>query len=173
MLSALFFYPRGGSAQVARALAGALPEAGWRMTLATGSLGGAGDPTNAAGFYSGIEVFAVDYSPALELADPLAAPVPFQPGSYPPTTSWRAAALIETASDTDERRRRGQRAATEARQHYGWTMIAKQIAGLYEEVVAQRDSERAETRVLATPQAADRPPDATPAALTFDPKARR
>jgi glycosyltransferase involved in cell wall biosynthesis len=79
VLSALFFFPRGGSAQVARALAGTLPEAGWRMTLATGSLGGAGDPTNAAGFYSGIEVFAVDYSPALELADPLAAPVPFQP----------------------------------------------------------------------------------------------
>jgi glycosyltransferase involved in cell wall biosynthesis len=79
VLSALFFFPRGGSAQVARALAGALPEAGWRMTLATGSLGGAGDPTNAAGFYSGTEVFAVDYSPALELADPLAAPVPFQP----------------------------------------------------------------------------------------------
>lgn len=47
---------------------------------------------------------------------------------------------------------------TEARQHYGWTTIAKQIAGLYEEVVAQRESERAETRVLATPQAADRPP---------------
>src|SRR5436190_10949390 len=36
--SALFFFPRGGSAQVTRALARALPETGWRMTLATGSL---------------------------------------------------------------------------------------------------------------------------------------
>ena len=77
--SALFFFPRGGSAQVARALAGALPETGWQMTLATGSLGEPGDPTHAGSFYSGIDIAAVDYSPALQLADPLAAHVPFQP----------------------------------------------------------------------------------------------
>jgi glycosyltransferase involved in cell wall biosynthesis len=77
--SALFFFPRGGSAQVARALALALPTAGWEMTLATGSLGAPGDATNAASFYAGIDVAAVDYSPALELEDPLAADVPFQP----------------------------------------------------------------------------------------------
>ncbi len=77
--SALFFFPRGGSAQVARALAGALPETGWQMTLATGSLGEPGDPTHAGSFYSGTAIAAVDYSPALQLDDPLAAPVPFQP----------------------------------------------------------------------------------------------
>ena len=70
--------PRG-SAQVTRALARALPETGWRMTVATGSLGEPGDPTHAGSFYSGIDIAAVDYSPALQLADPLAALVPFQP----------------------------------------------------------------------------------------------
>jgi glycosyltransferase involved in cell wall biosynthesis len=77
--SGLFFFPRGGSAQVARALALALPERRWRMTLASGSLGAPGEPTHAASFYAGTEVEAVDYTPALQLADPLAAPVPFQP----------------------------------------------------------------------------------------------
>ncbi|MFL5926885.1 MAG: glycosyltransferase family 4 protein [Gaiellaceae bacterium] len=77
--SALFFFPRGGSAQVARELARALPTAGWAMTLATGSLGASGDATNAASFYAGIDLAVVDYSPALELIDPLAARVPFQP----------------------------------------------------------------------------------------------
>ena len=62
-----------------RALARALPETGWRMTVATGSLGEPGDPTHAGSFYSGIDIAAVDYSRALQLADPLAALVPFQP----------------------------------------------------------------------------------------------
>jgi glycosyltransferase involved in cell wall biosynthesis len=77
--SALFFFPRGGSAQVARALARSLPARGWRMTLATGSLGSSGESTHAATFYAGTEVATVDYSPALRFADPLTAPVPFQP----------------------------------------------------------------------------------------------
>src|SRR5207245_5972935 len=70
--SALFFFPRGGSAQVARALSGALAETGWHVRLAAGSLAGPGAPTNAASFFSGIDVSAVDYSPALRVADPLA-----------------------------------------------------------------------------------------------------
>jgi glycosyltransferase involved in cell wall biosynthesis len=77
--SALFFFPRGGSAQVTRALAGALAEAGWQVGLAAGSLGGPGALTNATSFFAGVDVSAVDYSPALHVADPLAAPVPFQP----------------------------------------------------------------------------------------------
>jgi hypothetical protein len=79
VVSALFFFPRGGSAQVARSLARALPAAGWQSTLAAGSLGRPGEPTHAASFFAGIDVHALDYSPALELAEPLAAPVPFQP----------------------------------------------------------------------------------------------
>ena len=79
VVSALFFFPRGGSAQVARSLARALPTADWQMTLAAGSLGQSGEPTNAASFFAGIDVNPLDYSPALEFANPLAAPVPFPP----------------------------------------------------------------------------------------------
>jgi glycosyltransferase involved in cell wall biosynthesis len=79
VILALFFFPRGGSSQVARSLARALPAAGWQPTLAAGSLGRRGDPTHAATFFAGIDVHPLDYSPALELADPLAAPVPFPP----------------------------------------------------------------------------------------------
>lgn len=75
----MFFFPRGGSAQVARALARALPGSGWRITVASGSLGEPGEPTHAGSFYSGIELVALDYSPALGLSDPLSAAVPFQP----------------------------------------------------------------------------------------------
>src|SRR2546423_5927338 len=79
VVSALFFFPRGGSAEVTRSLARALPAAGWQPTLAAGSLGQPGEPTHAASFFAGIDLQALDYSPALELAEPLAAPVPFQP----------------------------------------------------------------------------------------------
>jgi len=79
VVSALFFFPRGGSAQVTRSLARALPAAGWQPTLAAGSLGQPSEPTHAASFFAGIDVQSLDYSPALELAEPLAAPVPFQP----------------------------------------------------------------------------------------------
>jgi len=79
VVSGLFFFPRGGSAQVARELARALPGAGWQTRLAAGSLGRRGELTNASSFFAGIDVEPLDYSPALELADPLAAPVPFPP----------------------------------------------------------------------------------------------
>jgi glycosyltransferase involved in cell wall biosynthesis len=75
----LFFFPRGGSAQVVRALARALPARGWKVTLASGSLGAAGDPTHAPSFFGGTEVATVDYTSAFGLVDPLAADVPFQP----------------------------------------------------------------------------------------------
>lgn len=59
VLSGLLFFPRGGSAQVARALAGELPGRGWDVTLLSGSLGGGrGD---AREFYSGLDVRAVDF----------------------------------------------------------------------------------------------------------------
>ena len=58
-----------------------------------------------------------------------------------------AAALIEAASDARERRRRGQRAAADARRRYGWATIAARVAGLYAEVVAQRASGGVETRM--------------------------
>jgi glycosyltransferase involved in cell wall biosynthesis len=79
VVSALFFFPRGGSAQVTRALARALPAAGWQLALAAGSLGEWGEPTHAASFFAGVDVYPLDYSPALERTDPLTAPVPFPP----------------------------------------------------------------------------------------------
>jgi glycosyltransferase involved in cell wall biosynthesis len=79
VVSALFFFPRGGAAQVTGSLARALPAAGWQPRLAAGSLGGWGEPTHAASFFAGIDVQPLDYTPALGLAEPLAAPVPFPP----------------------------------------------------------------------------------------------
>jgi glycosyltransferase involved in cell wall biosynthesis len=59
VLSGLLFFPRGGSAQVTRSLAGELPGHGWDVTVLSGSLGsGIGD---ARGFYSGLDVRAVDF----------------------------------------------------------------------------------------------------------------
>ena len=79
VLAGVFFYPRGGSAQVVRSLAHALPRAGWEVTVVAGSLGAPGDRGHAETFYAGIDVHTVDYTPAARLPDPLAAPVPFQP----------------------------------------------------------------------------------------------
>jgi len=73
----LLFFPRGGSAQVARYLARSLGTAGWEVTVACGSLGQPGEPSNAQTFYSGVDVRALDYSAAATALDPLAAG--FQP----------------------------------------------------------------------------------------------
>ena len=81
----LMFYPRGGSAQVARYLSHALVDAGWDVVLVSGSLGSPGEETHAATFFEGLHVEAVDFTPALERfrfgADQLAGPVPFH-GSF-------------------------------------------------------------------------------------------
>ena len=76
---ALMFFPRGGSAQVARYVARALPDAGWDVTLVAGSLGGPDEESNAERFFSGIDVRPVDYTAARDAPDPLAADPPFQP----------------------------------------------------------------------------------------------
>ena len=79
------FYPRGGSAQVARYLSRALVECGWEVVLASGSLGSPGEQTHAATFFEGLHVEAADYTPALERfgrgEDQLVGPVPFH-GSF-------------------------------------------------------------------------------------------
>ena len=81
----LMFYPRGGSAQVARYLSRALVELGWDVTLAAGSLGPPAAPTHAATFFKGLDIEVADYTPALERfdrgEDQLAGPVPFH-GSF-------------------------------------------------------------------------------------------
>jgi glycosyltransferase involved in cell wall biosynthesis len=75
----LLFFPRGGSAQVARYLARSLPGAGWEVTLATGSLGVPSDLSHAASFYAGVDVHALDYTESARAPDPLAADPPFHP----------------------------------------------------------------------------------------------
>lgn len=51
------FFPRGGSAHVARALARQLPAAGWDVTIVSGSHRGA----DARAFYAGLDTVAVDF----------------------------------------------------------------------------------------------------------------
>ena len=79
VLMALFFFPRGGSSQVARYTARALPRAGWEVTLLAGSLGSAGELSHAATFFAGIDVRPLDYTAARDAPDPLLADPPFQP----------------------------------------------------------------------------------------------
>src|SRR3954453_21079443 len=90
----LLFFPRGGSSHVAKNLATALPAAGWQATILSGSLSLPGRPGDARAFYRGLDVHTVDFTPALDAADPLAADPPFHP-SYedradaPPAVSPR------------------------------------------------------------------------------------
>ena len=79
----LLFYPRGGSAQVARYLAAALDRKGWPVRLFTGSLGEPGAAANAATFFAGLELAAADFTPAVEAFergdDPMAVAIPLHP----------------------------------------------------------------------------------------------
>ena len=56
-------------------------------------------------------------------------------------------ALVEAASQPDERRRRGQQAAAQAAHCYGWAAIAAQVADVYEQAAAQHSqAAEAQTR---------------------------
>lgn len=79
----LLFYPRGGSAQVARYLAEALNRKGWTVRLFAGSLGERGAGGNAATFFAELDLQPADFTPALEAFDrgddPMAAEIPLHP----------------------------------------------------------------------------------------------
>ena len=75
----LLFFPRGGSSHVAQNLAAALPGAGWRPTILSGSLSLPGRPGDARVFYRGLDVHTVDFTPALAAPDPLSFDPPFHP----------------------------------------------------------------------------------------------
>ena len=79
VLMGLLFYPRGGSAHVARSLAHVLPEHDWEVRVVSGSLQLPGHPGDARAFFAGLDLFAVDYTAALSAADPLQADPPFHP----------------------------------------------------------------------------------------------
>lgn len=61
ILSALMFFPRGGSAHVARALARELPAHGCEVTIVSGSRSNR-SVGNAERFYEGLDVHPVDFS---------------------------------------------------------------------------------------------------------------
>ncbi len=79
----LLFFPRGGSAQVARYLSTALVHSGWSVGLATGSLGDVGEETHALTFFPDTRVQYLDYSDAMRVfaagGNATAAPAPMHP----------------------------------------------------------------------------------------------
>jgi glycosyltransferase involved in cell wall biosynthesis len=79
VISALQFYPRGGSAHVARALAHELPAHGWDVTIVSGSRQGLDGHGDARRFYRGLDVRAVDFDDALRAPDPLHPPAGVAP----------------------------------------------------------------------------------------------
>lgn len=82
LISALQFFPRGGSSHVARALALELPAYGWEVTLISGSRTDLEDFGDAASFYAGLDVRPVSFDEALSSPDPFDPPrgaAPMQP----------------------------------------------------------------------------------------------
>jgi glycosyltransferase involved in cell wall biosynthesis len=75
----LQFFPRGGSAHVARNLARNLPAAGWEPRIVSGSLSVPGRPGDARDFYSGLDVRPFDMTDALASPDPMRAEWPLHP----------------------------------------------------------------------------------------------
>jgi hypothetical protein len=74
LLSALQFFPRGGSSHVARALALELPSHGWDVTVVSGSRTDLEALGDAARFYAGLDVHPVSFDEALASPDPLDPP---------------------------------------------------------------------------------------------------
>ena len=82
----LLFFPRGGSAQVARYLAPCLADAGWTVSLVTGSLGSAGEETHAGTFFAGLDdIHPLDYS-APDV--PMHPSYEDRPGAPDPVLAW-------------------------------------------------------------------------------------
>ena len=70
VLSAIMFFPRGGSAFVVRALAHGLSDNDVRVRVLSGSRDDT-EYADAHRFYEGLDVVAVDFAPALASPDPL------------------------------------------------------------------------------------------------------
>ena len=75
----LMFYPRGGSAQVARMLARLLPASGWDVTLVSSSLTRPDHLGDARQFFAGLDIRPLDCTAALSSPDPLLADPPLHP----------------------------------------------------------------------------------------------
>ena len=55
-----------------------------------------------------------------------------------------AAAISQAVTNPHERRRRGEQAAGDAREHYGWRAVATRIATLYRETTEEHSAQRSE-----------------------------
>jgi glycosyltransferase involved in cell wall biosynthesis len=71
VLMGVYFYPRGGSAHATRALARELGNIGVEVTLLAGSRSDLGEAALASSFYEGLDLHAVDFTPAIRSPDPL------------------------------------------------------------------------------------------------------
>jgi glycosyltransferase involved in cell wall biosynthesis len=98
----LAFFPRGGSAHVARNLASALGAAGWGVTILSGSLARPGEPGNAREFYARLDVRPQDFTRALAAADPMRADPPMHP-SYEDRAGAPDRVFASLADDEYER----------------------------------------------------------------------
>jgi glycosyltransferase involved in cell wall biosynthesis len=71
LLMGIYFYPRGGSAHVCRALAREFERSGSEVTVLSGSRSDLGEHALASDFYAGLDLRSVDFTPALDSGDPL------------------------------------------------------------------------------------------------------
>lgn len=79
VIMGLMFYPRGGSAQVARSLAYLLPDRGCDVTLVSSSVTQPDHLGDARQFFAGLDIRPLDCTGALTAADPLLADPPLHP----------------------------------------------------------------------------------------------
>jgi glycosyltransferase involved in cell wall biosynthesis len=71
LLMGTYFYPRGGSSHACRSLARELGRNGIEVTLLAGSRSDLGEAALASAFYEGLDLCAVDFTPAIRSPEPL------------------------------------------------------------------------------------------------------
>jgi glycosyltransferase involved in cell wall biosynthesis len=71
LLMGIYFYPRGGSAHVCRAIAAEFERNDFEVAVLTGSRSDLDEHTDAASFYAGLDLHAVDFAPSLRSVEPL------------------------------------------------------------------------------------------------------
>lgn len=104
VLIGTYFYPRGGSAHVCRSIARELGARGARVKVVAGSRSDLAGEGKAADFYAGLDLHAVDFTPALDSGDPLRWSGP--PGTAPMHGSYEDRpdapdAVLASLSDAD------------------------------------------------------------------------
>ncbi|HZO06076.1 MAG TPA: glycosyltransferase family 4 protein [Solirubrobacterales bacterium] len=74
LLMGIYFYPRGGSAHVCRALAREFERNETEVTVLSGSRSDVGEHALAASFYAGLDLHTADFTPALKTSEPVRFP---------------------------------------------------------------------------------------------------